>query len=268
MKKNLPIGIFDSGLGGLTVLKSLKQLLPNESFIYIGDTAHVPYGNKSKDVVKKYSQEITKFLIKNKVKLIVVACNTASSVAIRSLQKQFKIPIIDVISPLKNLLDIDEYKKIKKIGIIGTYNTIQSKAYDRVISLKNKNISIVSKACPLFVPIIEEGFDNNDITMSVAHEYLEYFNDEKIELLVLGCTHYPLILKTIKKVLLNHIKIVDSALITAQHVRYFLNTQNLSTTIIKNGLIELMVTDKVLHFRKFAKHILNNQKLDIKEINI
>tara|TARA_B110000438_G_scaffold289093_1_gene323284 strand:+ start:1413 stop:2219 length:807 start_codon:yes stop_codon:yes gene_type:complete len=268
MKNNLPIGIFDSGLGGLTVLKSLQQLLPHESFIYIGDTAHVPYGNKSKDVVRKYSQQITKFLIKKNVKLIVVACNTASSVAIRILQKKFKTPIIDVISPLQNLLDIDEYKKIKKIGIIGTYNTIQSKAYNRVLSLNNKNIIIVSKACPLFVPIIEEGFDNHDITKSVAHQYLKYFNDEKIDLLVLGCTHYPIILKTIQNVLFKHIKIVDSALITAQYVKNFLIKQNLGVSVTKNGTITLMVTDKVLHFRKFAQYILNDQKLDIKEINI
>ena len=268
MKNKLPIGIFDSGLGGLTVLKSLQKLLPHESFIYIGDTAHVPYGNKSKDVVIKYSQQITQFLINNNVKLIVVACNTASSVAIPILQEQFKIPIIDVISPLKNLLDIDDYKKIKKIGIIGTYNTIQSKAYDKVITLNNKNISIVSKACPLFVPIIEEGFDNHEIVSSVAHEYLEYFNDEKIDLLILGCTHYPIILKTIQNVLLKQIKIVDSALITAKYVKYFLGKQNLATSVMENGTIELMVTDKVLHFRKFAHNILNNKKLDIKEINI
>ena len=268
MKNKLPIGIFDSGLGGLTVLKSLQELLPNESFIYVGDTAHVPYGNKSKDAVIRYSRGITKFLISNNVKLIIVACNTASSVAIRILQKQFMIPIIDVISPVQKLLDTDYYTTIKKIGIIGTYNTIQSKSYDRAIDINNKNISIVSKACPLFVPIIEEGFHNHAIAKSIAHEYLKYFNIEKIDLLILGCTHYPIMFQTIQSVLVNNIAIIDSALTTAKYVKYFLEKEKLDNSLANNKTIQIMVTDKASHFKKFAQDILANQQLDIKEITI
>ena len=268
MKNKLPIGIFDSGLGGLTVLKSLQKLLPNESFIYVGDTAHVPYGNKSQDAVIRYSREITKFLISNNVKLIIVACNTASSVAIRILQKEFMIPIIDVISPVQKLLDTGYYTTIKKIGIIGTYNTIQSKSYDRAINVNNRNISIVSKACPLFVPIIEEGFHNNAIAKSIAHEYLEYFNIEKIDLLILGCTHYPIMFQTIQSVLVNNIAIIDSALTTAKYVKYFLEKEKLDHSLDNNKTIQIMVTDKAPHFKQFAQEILCNQQLDIEEITI
>ena len=268
MKNHLPIGIFDSGLGGLTVLKALKTLLPNESFIYIGDTAHVPYGNKSKDAILRYSEQITKFLISNNVKLIVVACNTASSIVISELQSQFTIPIIDVITPLQTTLANYKHHGIKKIGVIGTYNTIKSKAYNKVLLNYNNKLIIISKECPLFVPIIEEGLQNHKIAHTACKEYLSGFNDAKIDCLVLGCTHYPIMAETIQKVLCKNIKIIDSAQTTAQYVHLFLNNESLSNMRTSISKTQIFVTDKALHFKKFAENILSNSNLDIIKITI
>ena len=164
MKKNhLPIGIFDSGLGGLTVLKALQKEFPNESFIYIGDTAHLPYGNKSKNAIINYSEQISKYLVDQGVKLIIVACNTASSVALKSLKLKFDIPIIDVITPIKNT--IIQREKISRIGVIGTSNTIESNSYYKTIKDIDQNLQIFQQACPLFVPIIEEGL-HEDVVLN------------------------------------------------------------------------------------------------------
>ena len=268
MKNNLPIGIFDSGLGGLTVLKALQQILPNESFLYIGDTAHVPYGNKSKEAVTKYSEKITQFLIDNKVKLIIVACNTASSVAIKHLQANFSIPIIDVITPLGEVLKDYKHNQIKAIGVIGTYNTINSKAYDKIILQYNNTLSIISKACPLFVPIIEEGLQNHTIAKNACKKYLSDFNNQKIDFLILGCTHYPIMAATIQKTLNKDITIIDSAKTTAEYIENYLMHHNLMNKQIEKNKTVIMVTDKTLRFKQFAQNILSDYKLDILEVAI
>ena len=207
MKKNTinqPIGIFDSGLGGLTVLKELKKQMPQEKFIYFGDTAHVPYGNKSPETIKKYCKEITNFLLTKNIKLIIVACNTASSTALKTIKKNAKTtPVIDVISA--SLQTIKTLQNIKKIGIIGTETTINSKSYYKQIKKENPKIEIISQACPLFVPIIEEGLFNHTIADKAAKMYLKKINNKQINALILGCTHYPIIKKTIKKNISNNI---------------------------------------------------------------
>ena len=223
--KNESIGIFDSGLGGLTVMKQLIKLLPNESFIFFGDTAHVPYGNKSPTSIKQFTVAIIKFLNSHSVKLIIVACNTASAVALKDIQQQSKVPIIGVISPLKQyLLANPQYLRI---AIIGTLNTIQSKAYNKLISNTNSEIAIFSKACPLFVPVIEEGLENHQIAQIITKEYLTDIIKQDIDLLILGCTHYPIIKNTIRLMIPENITIIDSATIVADSVISYLNTNNL-----------------------------------------
>jgi len=265
MINNKPIGIFDSGLGGLTVLKVLSKELPKESFIFFGDTAHVPYGNKSKENIKTFSNAIIKFLLKYSVKMIVVACNTVSAVALSDIQKTSNIPIIGVISPLKSYLKA--HSRYKKIGIIGTENTINSKAYSKVIHNYNSKIEIYSLACPLFVPLIEEGLENHRIAYIIAEEYLQPFLNKKLDLLILGCTHYPIIKTTIKSILSNKTIIIDSATITASEVKKYINNNNLYSKN-KKQKIRAYVSDKPKQFQKNSAKFLGNQILDVQKVDI
>ena len=265
MKNNLPIGIFDSGLGGLTVLKALQEALPEESYLYFGDTAHVPYGNKSQAAIINYTTKIITFLEEKKVKLIIIACNTASSLAIKTLQKHTQIPIIDVITPTKKI--IQNMLPINKIGIIGTHNTIVSSAYNKVISRINNKIKIYSIACPLFVPIIEEGLHNHEIAHIMSNAYLAPLIKNKIELLILGCTHYPIIKPTILSKFSTPINIIDSAQETALFVKDFLYSNKLQTRN-KNKFIKCFISDPSIHFEKFAKTLLKKPALNIETVKL
>lgn len=201
--RNNPIGIFDSGIGGLTVAKAIKEILPNEHIIYFGDTARLPYGNKSKETILKFAKEDIEFLLRFNVKVIVSACFTVSSNAIDELRNHYSIPIIDMIEP-----SIKPIKKIKneKIGIIGTNATIESGSFLRHIE---DNKKIYQKACPLFVPIVEEGLFNHKIALLATEEYLKGFKKKGIKIIVLGCTHYPLMKKSIKKYLGEKTKFIE-----------------------------------------------------------
>ena len=266
MNKQQPIGVFDSGLGGLTVLRALKKQLPNESFIYIGDTAHVPYGNKSQKSIIDYSKTLSEFLInKYNVKMIVIACNTASALALKTLQKTITIPILDVISPMQNLLI--HYGSIRRIGIIGTYNTIESQSYNKLLLKKNPELQIFSQACPLFVPLIEEGLENHKITKTISKEYLQNLIVDKIELLILGCTHYPIMQKTIRYCLPGFIDIVDSPEMLAQQVKIYLQKNELFSKHQKPK-IEVMVTDFNQQFSAFANKILGTTQYTISAIKL
>ena len=267
MNNSLPIGIFDSGLGGLTVLKELQHLLPNESFIYVGDTAHVPYGNKSKDAVIRYSNTITSFLASHNVKLIVVACNTASSVAKNQLQEKFKFPIIDVITPLYDHLCRYEKNTINKVGIIGTYNTINSQSYNEIIYKYDKNLKIISKACPLFVPIIEEGLEQTHITDEIIKLYLEPIAESNIDTLILGCTHYPIIKDQLSTTLSNDIKYITSGEPVGQWLKEYLLANDL---INKDGNkpIDFYVSDAASKFKKLGSKFLSNDMINIELIQI
>lgn len=220
MNKDRPIGIFDSGLGGLTVLEQVYKKLPNESIIYFGDTARLPYGTKSKHAVQKFSLQIVRFLLKFKIKMILVACNTSSAQALPFLKEKFpKIPIIGVINPgVKYAL---EGKHGRKIGIIGTEGTIRSQVYTKLIKKHDKKINVYSQSCPLFVPLVEEGwFDNHLNTVKeIANEYLVPLRKNRINTLILGCTHYPLLKKIIQSVIGKNVTIVDSAESTAKETR-------------------------------------------------
>lgn len=268
MNNNMPIGIFDSGLGGLTVLKSLQKKLPNESFVYIGDTQHVPYGNKSKSSIISYSKTLSQFLINEyEVKMIIVACNTASSFAMKTLNKLYDIPIIDVITPLKSFLVSGKRKEIKKIGVIGTYNTIRSQSYEKLFLDTDPSLQVFSKSCPLFVPIIEEGLENHPITQLMIKEYLDPLLAYDIEALILGCTHYPILYNAIVSYLSPNVQIVNSADILSTYIKKFLTETQMSNTS-KNCETSLLITDLSQNFNQFASKILNNNFKSISKINL
>ena len=245
-----PIGVFDSGLGGLTVVKALKKILPNESILYFGDTARLPYGVKSRDLIIQYSMQIANFLIKNDAKMIIVACNTASSIISEKIKQQINIPIVDVISP--SVLAIKKLSSIANVGVIGTETTINSKQYNKKIILDNNKVNVFGQQCSLFVPLIEEGLIEHAITKQAVHLYLNNELCEKIDALILGCTHYPMIKKVIKAHLKRKVVIIDSAIETAQYTKKYLYTHNLESDE-KNNLKDLYyVTDKLSRFEEIA----------------
>jgi glutamate racemase len=208
-----PIGVFDSGIGGLTVAHEILRQLPHESLVYFGDTARVPYGPKSPDTVRRYSREITSYLRGVGVKAIVVACNTATAHALPDLKREFPGPVIGVIEP--GAKAAVRATRSGHIGIIGTVGTIKSGAYEKAIRKLDSNVRTTSRACPLFVPLVEEGWTDHDATRLVAREYLEPLLDAQIDTLVLGCTHYPLLKPLFKEILGDAVRLIDSAEETA-----------------------------------------------------
>lgn len=270
MKKNNspkdPIGVFDSGIGGLTVAKSLFDILPNENIIYLGDTARLPYGTKSKETVTKYSIEITKFLLNKNVKMVVVACNTASSVALPYLRKISDVPVLGVIKPGSKaaVSKTNNYK----IGVIGTLGTIQSFAYKTQIHKIDRNIDVFSKACSLFVQLTEDGWTENKIAELIAKEYLSEFKNLKIDTLILGCTHYPILKKTITKVLGKKIKLIDSGEETAKEVKRILEQEKLLNTQKKPGRHKFYVTDFQKKFKEISERFLGQPLRDVKKVKL
>jgi len=214
---NRPIGIFDSGLGGLTVLKEIMRLLPGESAVYFGDSGRAPYGTKSAETVEKYTFQNIRFLMSRDVKMIVMACNTASAICFESVRESFGVPVVEVIRP--GAAAAAKETKTKKVGVIGTPATVNSGAYEKAINKIDASIKVISKACPLFVPLVEEGWWNNDIARMVAREYLAPMKGEGIDALVLGCTHYPLLQEVIEKAIDSGVRLVSSATEAAKAVR-------------------------------------------------
>ena len=251
--KNKPIGVFDSGLGGLTVVKALKEILPNESILYFGDTARLPYGVKSRDLIIQYSMQIANFLIKNDAKMIIVACNTATAMALEVLKNNFKgTPIVGVIEPGSIQASLDS--RSKKIGVIGTVATINSKAYDIALKLVDKEIQVFSKECPLFVPFVEEGMVEGEAINLIVEHYLSSFKNN-IDTMILGCTHYPL-LKPVIKDFVKDIKLVDSASAVATHAKNILIKKGLMSEVIKSNELECFVTDLPRKFEKLGEIFL------------
>ena len=262
---NRPIGVFDSGVGGLTVLSALSKILPNESIYYVGDTARVPYGNKSKSSILKFSKQITKWLLKQDCKIIVIACNTASSLALNHLKSNLLTSIIGVIEPgIKSAL---KNTKNKKIGVLGTRATINSSIYFKKFKEIDKKISVFSKACPLFVPLVEEGFISGHIPLSICNHYLNELKKTEIDTLILACTHYPLLAPTISQVLGPSIKLIDSSLATADEVKTILKeNDSLSSRNVKE--VNCYVTDytktfKTIVDRFFKSNINSISKIDV-----
>ena len=254
----LPIGIFDSGIGGLTVVRQLQKVLPNEDIVYLGDTARVPYGSKSPETVIRFAREDTQFLLDQKVKAVVVACNTASAWALSVLERDFKIPIFGVILPGARVAL--QKTKNKTIGVIATSATVRSQAYTRAILARDDEVRIYARACPLLVPLVEEGWLNHAVTRAVLEEYLEPLLRRNIDTLVLGCTHYPLLKTAIRRVVGKRVALVDSADSCARFVRErleFLGLINVERR--RRGHIEPYVTDETERFTELAEKFLGHR---------
>ena len=251
----LPIGIFDSGIGGLTVVRQIHRVLPHEDIVYLGDTARVPYGTKSPGTVVRFACEDTQFLIQQNVKAVVVACNTVSAWALPALERKFSLPIFGVITPgaqaaLKRSRNF-------RIGVIGTTTTVRSQAYNRAILARDDSARVFARACPLLVPLVEEGWTNNKITRAILRAYLSPVLRRRIDTLVLGCTHYPLLKKVIRGVVGKEIALIDSAESCAQFLRERLGgTKLLARPRRRAGVIQPFVTDEVERFDEMAKRFL------------
>jgi glutamate racemase len=277
-----PIGIFDSGVGGLTVTKAIIDLLPNENIVYFGDTARVPYGNKSKETIIKYSIQNTKFLLQFKIKLLVVACNTSSSYAIPTLKKMFKnLKIIEVVTP--GARAAVEYTKNYKIGVIGTKATIKSMSYVKAIKKICKKAKVYCQPTPLFVPLIEEGWVdkirsvNNDFYQTVNHEnilrqlsveYLAPLKKYGIDVLVLGCTHYPAIKNIIQDIIGEEVTIVDSSVETAKEVKRVIEQNGLKKISTTKPEYQFFVSDDPGGFKKIGSLLLEREIKYVKKVRV
>jgi glutamate racemase len=254
--------VFDSGIGGLTVLKELLTRLPGESFVYFGDTARVPYGTKSPETVLKFSRENVTFLLDQSVKFIVVACNTASAGAVPRLQREFRIPIVGVIEP--GARAAVEKSKTSRIGVIGTAGTIRSGAYQKRILDLDAGAEVTARPCPLFVPLVEEGWVDTPVTEKVAETYLGEFKEKNIDALVLGCTHYPLLRDVIGRTMGDGVALVDSAVETAKEVERALDAESLKSTSGAADL-EIYLSDIAPDFKQVGERILER---DIPQVRL
>ena len=258
----MSIGVFDSGIGGLTVLKEIRKVLPNEKIFYFGDTARVPYGEKTKELITRYSKEIVEFLLDKEVSAIVVACNTATALALEELRKTFKIPIIGVIKAgAKTAINMT---KSGNIGVIGTKATVNSKRYEEEIKKLSENVKVIAKACPLFVPAVEEGILDGKLVDQIIKTYLDDFEKE-IDTLILGCTHYPLLKSAIGKIYTD-LNIVDPARETALDLKEILEEKNLlKNDATKNREVKYYVTDGKDKFKEIGIMFLdeNIEKVEL-----
>jgi glutamate racemase len=263
--KNHPIGIFDSGLGGLTVVKAIQKKLPKENLVYFGDTARIPYGTKSPDTIIRYARQIIRFFQKKeKVKCVVAACNTSSAWAVETIRKEFSIPILGVIKP--GAYAAVSATRNGRIGVIGTEGTIASGAYVRAIRRISPKAKVFSKACPLFVPLVEEGKLSGSLTEEVAREYLKPLLKSKIDTLVLGCTHYPLLKKTLSKITGKRVRIVDSAEETAESLHR--NLEILGIPMSGSGGSKYYVSDFSRKFKEQAQRFLGRRIPKVEKIFI
>jgi glutamate racemase len=263
MSDSRPIGVFDSGIGGLTVVKALRELLPNEAIFYLGDTARVPYGNKSAETVERYAIELARMLMAENAKLIVVACNTVSSVAIPKLRASFSVPVIGVIEPGAQAAIARTQNR--HVGVIGTRATIRSGAYENALRALNVHVRVTSRACPLLVPLIEEGWLNDKLTDNIILRYLEPLISEEIDTLVLGCTHYPLLAGAIERAFGSKVKLVDSAQNCASAVKELLDQRSLRAPAGNPGNLEVALTDAPDNFLRVAREAL---QLEIGEVQL
>lgn len=265
---NRPIGVFDSGLGGLTVLKEIIKLLPGESVVYFGDSGRTPYGTKSKDTVIKYTFQNMRFMLNQDIKMVVIACNTMSAYSFQQVARSFDIPIVEVIQP-GAVTGVKETKN-RKLGIIGTTATINSGAYEKAVNGIDAAIEIYSKACPLFAPLVEEGQEwwENDIAFRITEEYLKTLKEKDVDTLILGCTHYPLLQNTISKVMGNGVKLVSSALETAKAVGKILNEYSLQRDEQLKPVYRFYTSDSPEKFEPLCNAILGNKINSAERIDI
>ncbi len=266
MNKTNPIGFFDSGIGGLTVVKAVTRLMPNENIVYFGDTARVPYGSKSNETVVEYSIQAANFLLRKNIKLLVVACNTASSVALNELRKFLTVPVIGMIEPGARMA-LSESKN-KRIGVIGTRATINNKAYAHELKRLNPKVKVFEQACPLFVPLAEEGWLDHKATELIAKTYLSGMKENKIDSLILGCTHYPILADIIQKVVGKNVKLVDSGTPAARLVEDYLNGRGLRNQSVHHGQSEFYVSDVPTKFREIAETFLGRKITHLHKVEL
>ena len=266
MSNKAPIGVFDSGVGGLTVVKEIMNQLPGETIIYFGDTARVPYGNKSKETVITYTRQIVRFLMEKRVKALVIACNTISALALETVKAEIDVPVIGVVKPGAKVAA--ETTKNYKIGVIGTEATIRSGIYNEFLSQTNPQIKVFGKACPLFVPLVEEGLIEDPVTMEMARRYIGELMENDIDTLVLGCTHYPLLRKTIRKIVGDRIELVNPAYETAKSLNEVLLEKDIKNDDTLKTDHKFYVSDGAEKFKEFANSILPCEVVETKDVNI
>ena len=266
--RDAPVGVFDSGVGGLTVAREIMRNLPSEKIVYFGDTARLPYGSKSKETVIRYSRQIIRFLQEQQVKAIVVACNTASAFALDTVRDEFDIPIIGVIESGAKVAAART--RNKRVGIIGTVGTVGSGIHAQYLKKLDPGITVFGKACPLFVPLVEEGWLHDPVTVEVASRYLKELQDKDVDTLILGCTHYPLIRSTIRQVMGEEVCLVNPAYETALELGKLLEEQGLSSTGTeqKEFPYRFYVSDLADEFKEFANSILPYDVEMTKKIDI
>lgn len=268
VKRTAPVGVFDSGVGGLTVAREIMRQLPDENIVYFGDTARVPYGSKSKDNIIRYSRQIINFLRTENVKAIVIACNTASALALDVVREECDIPIIGVVEPgARAALEITQ---TKKIGVIGTEATIRSAMYEKIIQGLDPETMVIGKACPLFVPLVEEGFAKHKVTQEIIDYYLASLLESGIDSLILGCTHYPLLRSRIREYVGDRVTLVNPAYETAIDLKNLLITQHMENNgeSQEHASYSFYVSDAADKFKQFANSILPYDIATTQQINI
>jgi glutamate racemase len=263
-KNDFAIGVFDSGLGGLTVVKELVRRLPNENIVYYGDTARVPYGSKSKETIVRFSLENVRVLLKNNVKLIVVACNSCSSYAMGTLKSKFKVPIIGVLVP--GARKAAQVTAGNRIAVIATAATIASGKYPKAVMQFNKKARVVGQPCPLFVPLVEEGWHNRSIAAQVAKDYLKKVKRFRADTLILGCTHYPLLKRTLQRIVGPNVRLIDSAQVVANEAKRRLQAEGLTNRRKTKGRLTFLVSDKPQSFKRIARNFLGFDLGRVKQV--
>lgn len=267
MDKNAPIGVFDSGIGGLTVAREIMRQMPMERIVYFGDTARLPYGSKSQETVIRYSRQIIRFLKTKKVKAIVIACNTASAYALETVERETDIPLLGVVNAGARAAVLAT--RNGKIGIIGTEGTVSSGIYTEVMRCMRPEIEVTGKSCPLFVPLVEEGLLHDSVTDEIASRYLSVLKGRYIDTLVLGCTHYPLLRSTLGRLMGDEVTLVNPAYETAIELKELLKNRHMECGLSKEGeKYQFYVSDLAEKFTAFATSILPDEVKETKKINI
>lgn len=263
---NSPIGVFDSGLGGLTVVRELRRRLPSEEILYLGDLAHLPYGTKSNDEIRRLSTGCARFLLKKKIKALVIACNSASSVAFKLLSRMLPIPVLDVISPaVEEALALT---RNARVGVIATYATVESGSYAKSLARRSPEAEYFLKPCPLFVPLAEEGWLDDAVALEAARKYLIPIKKKNVDTLILGCTHYPLLEKVITQVMGPKVRLVDSAVPTALRLKALLQKRGLLYPRIRRAPLRIFVTDHVRNFARIGESFLGERLKTVELVKV
>ena len=266
MGRQEPIGVFDSGVGGLTVAREIMRQIPNERIVYFGDTARVPYGSKSKETVTKYSRQIIRFLQTENVKAIVIACNTASAFALDTMQKEFDLPIIGVVKPGAKMAA--QTTKNGKVGLIGTEGTIRSGVYAEFIKSFKPDVEVIGKACPLFVPLVEEGMWHDTITDQMAQRYLESLKQQDIDTLIMGCTHYPLLMNSIVRNVPDGVRVMPQGTYVADSLNSYLQRHpDIEANITRGGKCHYLTTESEDRFAESAQIFLH-EKINVTHVEL